>query len=443
MSLKARLTFLVLLAVLAVWLAATAVTYRDARHEIDELLDAHLAQAAALLIAQTGDELEEIDTEHMSASHPLASRVVFQVWEHGKRLRLHSLNAPRQSLGSNERGFSEVDIEGQRWRVYSDWDREGEMLIHVGELVQAREEIARQMLHASLTPLVLALPLLGILVWFAVRSGVRPLDAIADQVARRAPDYLQPLQIDHMPPEIAPLVERLNNLFAVVASSIESERRFTADAAHELRTPLAAIRAQAQVALGVADETERRDVLHKVIVGCDRTARLMEQLLTMARLDTPSALKREPVSLRDLAARIIGDLAPLAVAGKVEIELEDGPDTTLPGNPGLLHVLLRNLLDNAVRYSPPGGRASVSVTRDDDVVTLAVSDVGPGIPERERARVTDRFYRVAGTDREGSGLGLSIVARIVELHGGKLQIESGSDGKGTTVAVTFPLQQPS
>lgn len=437
LSLKARLTILVLFAVVAVWTVATVLTYRDARHEIDELLDAHLEQAASLLIAQTGEELEEIDTEHVPSRHPFAAKVAFQVWERGARLKLHSLNAPDEPLGSGEPGFSEREIGGRRWRVFSGWDVEREMLVQVGELMEMREAIAREMLQATLKPLLFALPLLGLLVWFAVRGGMRPLDSIAEQVARRAPDYLEPVEITGVPAELAPLLDRLNKLLATVARSLENERRFTADAAHELRTPLAAIRAQAQVALGAADERERRAVLHKVIAGCDRTARLMEQLLTLARLDAPSSLQSQGVALRALAAQTIAELVPDALARHVDVALAAGPETTIQGNSGLLQILLRNLIDNAVGYTPEGGSVTVTVTPSPDGTRLAVTDTGPGIPDEERMRVTDRFYRIAGSGREGSGLGLSIVARIVQLHGATLAINEGPAGAGTQVEIAF------
>jgi two-component system sensor histidine kinase QseC len=442
LSLRARLTTLVLLAAGLVWAGALVQTYRHARGEIDEVFDAHLAQAASLLIAQAGDELEEIDIEHAPALHRYSHKVAFQVWENGTRLRLHSANAPDQALGTAESGFSDRTIDARRWRVFSSWDASGELLIHVGEQADVRDALAGEMVEAFLMPLIVALPLLGLLVWWAVRGGMRPLDSMAEQIARRAPDRLEPLDAGGAPAELRPLLERLNSLFAQVARSLENERRFTADAAHELRTPLAAIRAQAQVALGVADENERRAVLRKVIEGCDRTARLMEQLLTLARLDAPVVPAAESVALRSLAAQTLAELAPRALARQIDIGLEDGPQATIRGNPGLLQVLLRNLVDNAIRYTPAGGRVGVSVTIAADAVRLAVSDTGPGIPEGERVRVTDRFYRIAGGDAEGSGLGLSIVARIVELHGAALTISRGLTGTGTTVEIMFPAPRP-
>ena len=437
-SLKARLTGLVVTVVVAAWAGAAWFTYREARHEIDELLDAHLAQSVALLVAQAGDEMEEFDTEHVELGRSFSNAVAFQVWEHGRRLALHSANAPDTPLGGPDTGFSEREIDGRRWRVFSAWDSEHEHLVHVGERVEARGEISEEMLEALLTPLLLAVPLLGLLVWLAVRSGVRPLDRVADEVGRREPGRLDPLDTTDVPTELKPLLHRINSLFDEVTRSIEHERRFTADAAHELRTPLAAIRAQAQVALGVADPAEREAVLRKVMAGCDRTARLMEQLLTLARLDTAPGVPRERVVLSQLAAAAIAEAAPGAVSRRIDVSLDEGAPAGIVGYPALLQVLLRNLVDNAIRYTPDGGQVQVRVVRSASGVELAVLDTGDGIPEAERGRVLERFYRVAGARADGSGLGLSIVARVAAVHGASVTVGTGLRGRGTGVSVTFP-----
>lgn len=437
-SLKARLTALVLTSVVAVWVGATWFTYLEARHEIDELLDAHLAQSVALLVAQADEEMEEFDTEHVEVGRSLSNAVAFQVWEHGRRLALHSANAPDTPLGGPDAGFSEREIDGRAWRVFSAWDREHENLVHVGQHVEARAEIAQEMLETSLAPLLLAAPLLGLLVWLAVRSGVRPLDRVADEVGRRDPGRLDPLDTTDVPTELKPLLHRINSLFAEVTRSIAHDRQFTADAAHELRTPLAAIRAQAQVALGVTDADEREAVLRKVMAACDRTARLMEQLLTLARLDTTPGAPPERVELRLLAAAALAEAAPGAVARRIDVSLDEGEPAGISGYAALLQVLVRNLVDNAIRYTPDGGQVRVGVARVAGGVRLTVSDTGVGIPEAERARVLERFYRIAGSKAEGSGLGLSIVARVAAVHGATVTVGTGIGGRGTGVSVNFP-----
>ena len=436
-SLKQRLLALALAAITLVWLGATAFTYLDAREEFDEVLDAHLAQAAALLVVQATHEIDELETEHTPLLHKYARRVAFQVWEKGQQLRLHSANAPQQPLASRERGFSDNIIDGKRWRVFSTWDESGEYLIHVAERADVREELARDIAGNLLRPLWFSLPLLALLLWIAVMRGLRPLDKLAREVEQREPDNLAALDASTAPREVVPLIERLNRLFVRIEASRQKERRFTADAAHELRTPVAAIKAQAQVARAASGEAERIHALDNAILGCDRAAHLIDQLLTLARVDTLDRGVVEPCRLRDIAAETIAALAPAALEKGVQFELLASDETVVRGNPGLLRVLLRNLLDNSMRHTPPGTSVQVSIDHEPGVVRLSVSDNGPGIPEQERVKVLERFYRPLGTQASGSGLGLSIVKRIAEVHDAALQILPVSEGQGLRVTVSF------
>ncbi len=436
-SLKQRLLVLALAAITLVWLGASAFTYHDAREEFDEVLDAHLAQAAALLIVQATHEIDEFETEHTPQLHKYARRVAFQVWEKGQQLRLHSANAPQQPLASKERGFSDTVIDGHRWRVFSTWDESGEYLIHVAERTEVREELARDIAGNLLQPLWFSLPLLALLLWVAVLRGLRPLDKLTREVEQREPDNLAALDASVAPREVVPLIERLNRLFTRIDASLQKERRFTADAAHELRTPVAAIKAQAQVARAAIGEAERIHALDNAILGCDRAAHLIDQLLTLARVDTLDRGVAEPCQLRDIAAEAIAALAPAALEKNVQLELLAGEEAVVRGNPGLLRVLLRNLLDNSMRHTPPGTSVQVSIAHESGIICLAVSDNGPGIPEQERDKVLERFYRPLGTQASGSGLGLSIVQRIAEVHGATLQMQPANEGRGLRVTVSF------
>lgn len=438
-SLRQRLLAALLGAIALVWLATAVYSYFDARDEINELLDAHLAQSASLIVAQTAHELEEIDTERAPQLHRRGRGVVFQIWERGRTLRLRSANAPGERLSAREEGFSDVTIGGRGWRVFSGWDAQRRFLVQVGERNGARREIAQGIATNLLAPLLLALPALGLFVWFTIARALRPLGALGRQVEERKPDNLGALAADGAPAEVAPLVRSLNALFERVGRLIENERRFTADAAHELRTPLAALKTQAQVARGAADDGERRRALDNVIAGCDRATRLVEQLLTLARLE-PGLLRGqyEPCDLRALAQQVVAELAPAALSRKVEIELEEGGAARTEGYPDLLSVLLRNLVDNAMRYCPAGGMVRVEAASAGDTASISVTDNGPGIPPEERAKVGQRFYRILGTDASGSGLGLSIVRRIAEIHRAAVALGEGRDGKGLRVTVTLP-----
>lgn len=272
-----------------------------------------------------------------------------------------------------------------------------------------------------------------------MNAGLLPLGVVARQVQRRAPDNLAPLGERGVPREVSPLVQALNALFGRLRASFEQERRFTADAAHELRTPLAAVKTQAQVALAASSEDERRRALSKVVVGVDRATHLVEQLLLLARLDPQADLPGPvPVALHDLAASCIGEQAQVAADKDVTLALESGDEAVVLGNPTLLSVLLRNLIDNAIRYAPAASEVEVSIKRNHAGATLRVTDNGLGIPEDERDRVFDRFYRVVGAVERGSGLGLSIVKRIADLHHATIHLSQGSGGRGLAVEVSFP-----
>lgn len=436
-SLKQRLLVLALTAITLVWLSATVFTYLDAREELDEVLDAHLAQAAALLVIQATHEIDELETEHTPLLHKYARSVAFQVWEKGRQLRLHSANAPQQPLAGKERGFSDSLIDGKRWRVFSTWDESGEYLVHVAERSDVHEELARGIAGNLLRPLWFSLPLLALLLWIAVMHGLRPLDRLAREVEQREPDNLAALDTASAPREVVPLIERLNRLFTRIEASMQKERRFTADAAHELRTPVAAIKAQAQVARAASGEAERAHALDNAILGCDRAAHLIEQLLTLARIDTLDSSVAEPCQLVDIASETIAALAPAALEKGVQLELLAGNAAAVRGNPGLLRILLRNLLDNSIRHTPSGTSVQVSITEEPGAICLSVSDNGPGIPEQELDKVLERFYRPLGTQASGSGLGLSIVKRIAEVHDAALQIQPVNAGQGLRVTVSF------
>lgn len=437
-SIKRRLLVALLLTTVLAWGATLLLSYRDTHHELDELLDAYLAQSATLLMVQAGHEVEEVDTEHAPQLHRYGRKVVFQIWEEGRRLRLHSASAPNERLSAQEEGYSDTTVGGETWRVFSAWDRERRYLVQVGERREMRDELARTIAQNLLQPLLVALPVLGLLIWFGVARGLQPLTALSHQVEQRHPDNLAPLEAAAAPAEVAPLVEGLNRLLARVSASLDNERRFTADAAHELRTPLAAIKTQAQVARGAANDDARRRALDNVVAGCDRAAHLVQQLLTLARLEPDQTRSRERCDLRAIAAATIAELAPAAVAKGIDIQLEEGVSVAVPCESALVGILMRNLIDNAVRYSPSGGEVRVAVAETAAGAEFTVVDQGPGIAPEQRALVWERFYRVLGSGEAGSGLGLSIVKRIADLHGAKAALSEGAGGKGVRVSIVFP-----
>ena len=437
-SLQTRLLVTVLGLLTLVWLGAALMTWSDTRHEVDELLDGHLAQAAALLLVQQ-TRADVDDVVDAPSPHKYAPDVTFQVFHKGK-LTTRSANAQIQPLSPETMGFATVRLsDGAQWRVFGMHDKQAEVQVFVGEQTESRDEIVWGVLRNVLVPLVFALPLLALLLWWAVQQGLAPLRQLSQVLGRRQPQALEPVVLGEVPTEMQPLVESLNALFERIARMLAFERRFTADAAHELRTPIAAIRAQAQVALGAGTDTVQREhALQSTLIGCDRATRLVLQLLTLARLEAAPAGSNAVVELGALARRVAADLAPTALAHRQILELEAPSSRTVAGDEMLLTVLLRNLIDNALRYSPDGARVCVTVTSESGQTVLRVEDSGPGMMDQEIAHLGERFYRVLGHTQPGSGLGWSIVKRIVEVFGAQVLVSRAPLLGGLAVTVRWP-----
>ena len=307
------------------------------------------------------------------------------------------------------------------------------------EAREARDEIVEALGESLVWPLAAALPALALAIWLGVGAGLRPLGELRRELARRGPGDLALLDAARVPAEIAPLVAELNRLFGRIDEALERERRLTADAAHELRTPLAVLSTQAQVARRASSDAARNEALDAIVAGAERAARLAEQMLTLARLESgQGAGARERTELRELVRAVVAEAAPRAVGKGLDIALEDGPPVELDGNSALLAVLARNLVDNAVRYTPVGGRVRVAVTGDNRAARVEITDDGPGVPAQELARLGERFHRLAAPGETGSGLGLSIVLRIAELHRGRVRFAAGPGGSGLAVSVELP-----
>ncbi|WP_374593704.1 ATP-binding protein [Aquabacterium sp.] len=458
-SLQGRLLAGVLGVAVAVWLLAAAWTWFGAQHELDELLDGHLAQAAALVISRQSEggerdhhrghsrghaDDDDDDPRHPAATlHRYAPRVAFQVWQDGQ-LVARSGTAPEQPFATAASGFSSVEHDGVRWRVFGAPGRDPGSQVWVGERLDARDAILRAVLRGQLAPLALALPLLGLAVWVAVRASLGPLRELRQAVIERAPQATTALNLPQAPAELAPLVAALNELFARIAQLIEAERRFTADAAHELRTPIAAIRMQAQVAQAATQDAERQRALSATLTGCDRAAHLVEQLLTLARVEgSDGAPAPQALDLAALARRVAAEVAPQALARRQQLELHADQPSAVVGHEALLSVLLRNLLDNACRYSPAGARIELRIDAHAGQPRCQVADSGPGLSDADRARLGERFFRVLGNEQPGSGLGWSIVRRVAQLHGLQIDVARSPALGGLQVTLTWPVAMPS
>lgn len=438
-SIQSRLLASVLGLMAVIWMVSAAMIWVDTSHELDELLDGHLAQAAALLVAQQsqaeGDEDYPADAP---TPHKYAPRVAFQVF-HNDELTMRSSNAPLAPLSTRERGFDTVeDQEGHDWRIFVTPGAEPDVRVLVAERMGARRSILEAVARSVLLPLGLALPVLALALWWAVLRGLRPLRALRQALEERQPQSLAPVHLPDMPLEMQPMVQALNSLIDRMAQMLESERRFTADAAHELRTPIAAIRMQAQVALGaVGDDAARTHALQYTLAGCDRATRVVEQLLVLARLETqqgtPAGCDATPV-----VRNIVAELAPTALARSQTLELEAPGPCRLAVNDAMLGMLVRNLVDNALRYSPDNATVRIRLQQLAQGVVLLVDDSGSGMDDAAMQRLGERFFRVLGTQQSGSGLGWSIVRRIAQVQGASTAVQRSPELGGLQVRITWP-----
>ncbi|ORT85120.1 two-component sensor histidine kinase [Burkholderia puraquae] len=444
-SLHGRLLTLVLAVVLGVWLSTLMLTWLDARREIDRLLDGHLAQAAALLVAQQARGPDDDDTAiDAPILHPYGPRVAFQVFHDG-RLGLHSENAPSKPMVAPEltgrdraSGFWTVVIDSDAWRVFVVHGVRSDVQVFVGERIDSRKSILGAVMRSAFWPMAAASPLLVLAIGWAVRRGTAPLRDFGQALAKRNPQALDTIRLDRTPLEMRPMLDALNRLFERIRIVMDAERRFTADAAHELRTPIAAVKAQAQVAMAERHDERRRHALRGVLEGCDRAARLVDQLLLLSRLDAGALADRAPVDISVVAKRVVAEAAPQSIGKRQRLELDAPTPCIASGNEPLLESMVRNLVDNAIRYSPPQACITVSVGRCDRRTTLRVEDSGPGIGDDDLRRLGERFFRPAGTRPGGSGLGWSIVRRIAAAHEADIQVGRSPAFGGLRVVVSWP-----
>jgi two-component system OmpR family sensor kinase len=337
-----------------------------------------------------------------------------------------------------ELGFSTVETPRGRWRVYSALEQNN--VVQVAQPMSVRQDLAAGMALRALVPLLALLPALGILIWLTIGRGLQPLDRMAAALGRRTPDALDPLPEEGLPREIRPLVQALNDLLARLARALESQKAFVADAAHELRTPLTAVQLQIQLAERAKTSEEREAAFARLKGGQSRAAHLVQQLLTLARQEpgvAPQTLAT--VELAELARLVVSEYAPLAADRHIDLGLGQTDQASISGDFEALRVMLGNLVDNAIRYTPAGGTVDVALRLNEREAVLEISDTGPGIPQQDRARVFDRFYRREATQEPGSGLGLAIVKNIADRHHASILLENRAPGPGLRVAVRFPL----
>ncbi|MFL5371729.1 MAG: ATP-binding protein [Myxococcales bacterium] len=421
-SIRRTLLATLLAAVTVVTLAAASLVYGLARQQIDAIFDYQLRQLALTLRGPptaAGGAPEDLD-------------FVLQIWD-PTGLELYD-SRPNSGLPpSAQLGFATVRSRTGEWRVYT--TELAGLVVQVAQPLRVREKLAIAASVRFLAPVLLILPLLGFLVWRAVGRSLAPLDQLAEAVGSRTPAALEPLPVSDAPEEALPLVRSLNDLLQRLRGALDAQRAFVADAAHGLRTPLAALNLQLQLVERATDAAERTAALADLRAGLERATHLVQQLLTLARAepDAVPALLGEPVRLADLVEEAIADHAIVAETKGVDLgATEVAGDAMVTGDPAALRILLANLVENAIRYTPRGGRVDVAAGRS----WLEVVDNGPGIPHADRERVFDRFYR-RSSGTQGSGLGLAIVKAIADRHSATVSLRD-TPGGGLTVRMEFP-----
>lgn len=423
--------------------------YRASMAEAQQLFDRQMAATARLLSSMPAPERPPIvvsKTEQQS----------FQVWSEDGHLLMRSASAPEQPIAPFEEGYREVNFSGYRWRVFSHFAQERRGWVQVAERIDLRYQLADRLILESVLPILLGIPVAGLLIWLVIGRGLSSLRKLADALRGKRAEDLSALPLEDPPEELLPVVNSTNALLARLQASFDRERRFSADAAHELRTPISAIQVHThnleRELLDLQSQqhgdkaAEMPESLHKLERSVERMAHLVEQILDLYRT-TPDhyPVRFERLDLFQLAREVIAEIYGAFADKNQSIELQGGA-AFLAGDRFALSILLKNLLGNANKYTPEGGRIEVLIRTEGDRVVLRVDDSGPGIPATEYQRIFERFYRLGG-DRHGSsvpgcGLGLSIVQHIAQLHHAHIQLGNSKFGQGLSVLVDFPVETP-
>jgi two-component system OmpR family sensor kinase len=436
-SIKGRLLGWLIFGFVAVSAIAGYGVYLKARGEAGELFDYELRTVALSLpsdvaavdgAAGPSEQLEGLSED----------RIAIEIRDGQGQVVYRSEEAPPFERGTE--GFHTIEVDEKHWRVFG--AQVGARFIQVAQPVSVRDALAARLALRTLWPFALLLPATIVLVLVVVGRALAPIRGVTRALSTRSFEALEPLRFGSaMPVEIRPLVHALNDLLARLGSASQAQRTFVADAAHELRSPLTALRLQLQAAERDGSLKGEGRTLAQIEERLNRLIRLVQQLLALAREDALGVAEMQPVDLRRLAEQAVGDLSLVAETKSIDLGLEvDDPaaadgEFAVMGEPHALTAVLNNLLDNAIRHTPAGGKVDVVLQRDANGIGLSVRDNGPGIPEEELPRVCDRFYRSAGAEGQGSGLGLAIVERIVQRHQASLALRNNEDGPGLTVSI--------
>ena len=434
-SIKTRLLAAITIALTLATLCAAAAIYFSVENEINRLLDNSLRQVALAYQNVRSQDILRIRRDFFAQDESMVVQII------DPNTGAKALSRSMDPLPiADQIGFSNVKIGGEIWRLYTTQNSYGP-IIEVAQPTFVRSEIALQSAKSVLLPLFFMLVLIALVCQIIIGQGFRALSRTASAIGRRSPSSLTPLSLKGLPSEIEPLVSSLNNLLEQLSDSLKAQKRFASDAAHELRTPLTALTLQIQLAERAKTEEARQKAFGRLKDGIKRATRLVTQLLTMARLDPDNRSQPLlPLDLTALAHSVCDELAPLAAQKNIKLKAASDKPAVAIANEDALRLLMNNLCDNAMRYTPADGHIEIRTYIRDSKAFIEVCDDGPGVPETERERIFERFYRAEGTKTiPGTGLGLAIVRRVAELHGGTPSLDAGLNGKGVCFRISFPV----
>jgi two-component system OmpR family sensor kinase len=411
------------------------ITFLYVREELEELFDDRLRELAYSL--QINDNFVPNTQLPPDNIHDDDDNFVIQVWN-AEGLILFRLNRTEGTPALAKEGFSNNDNDGILWRSFV--LRRGDKFVQVSQAVFERLETSTEVALGAIAPVVILILVLGILVRVSVNYALGPLTTLTSALDKRRPYALEPLPDEGLPDEVRPLVSVLNSLLERLDIALQSQRKFVADAAHELRTPLAAVQLQTQLLQKIDNAEERQQALVQIRAGTARASHLVHQLLTLARLE-PEDWSRPSVTvdLSALVKAVVSEQVQFALSRQIDLGVTEDEDVAIMGDVESLRVMLNNLIDNALRYSQHGEQVDVALKKKGSVVQIEVLDRGPGIPAAERENVFNRFYRLPGTSELGSGLGLAIVQEVVYRHRGEISLHARENSPGLKVQITLPF----
>lgn len=463
MSIRSQLLFRLIIVSIILVGGTAWFGYQDVRYETRELFDAQLARSARLILSlaqaqnvESGfakmqeyldekglsvmyidfeKEIESLQTEH---GHIYETKLAFQIWDNEGNLVVKSYNAPLEPMAIKNTGFNNIILGTFNWRTFSLLSNDQQYHCITAERIDVRNDLIIKISNNLFYMFIILIPALALIMYLSIDQGLKPLQRLASQINRRSGNNLDLISNDYKYTEIVTIKNALNQLLHRLNETLSREKRITSDAAHELRTPLAAIRLHTELAKNAHTRQEKNESLDQVIQGVDRTTHLVEQLLTLARLE-PELLVNDFTEV-DLSSLIIEEcalLSPLALGKKIDIAFNESQIEHINGHESSLQLLVRNLLTNAISYTPTGGKININLCKQNQLTVLTIEDNGPGISEKDLQHVTERFYRAENHSTPGCGIGLSIVDRVVQMHRGTLQFCQADSGQGLKVIIQF------